>query len=167
MGETTQPDRITLLRAGNYDYQTSGALTQVFEVAVRSVEVNIFSTGTARGSPISVNIEPTLISKISGTSTVVASITGDQIHINPGNRGTSTGSLTYNAGGLLNAPALDIDFRFWFRGQTKNVSLDGSYLKINLDGVRFGAPNIGGQLSMSGPFAPESVPQGVALFSYQ
>lgn len=167
VGETTQPNRITLLRAGNYDYQTSGALTQVFEVAVRSVDVNIFSTGTSKGSPITVNIEPSLISKISGTSTVLATVTGSQIHVNPGSRNTTSASLTYNAGGLLNNPAMDIDFRFWFRGQTKNVSLDGSYIKVNLDGVRFGAPSVGGDLQMSGPFAAESIPQGIAQFSYQ
>lgn len=167
VGETTQPDRITLLRAGNYMYQTSGALTQIFEVSMKSVEVNIFSTASTKGSAVTVNVEPTLISKISGTNTVVASVTGEQIHVNPGSRTTSTGSLAYHAGGELNSPALDIDFRFWFRGQSKSVSLDGSYLKVNLDGVRFGAPSIGGKLTMSGPFSPDSIPQGLTQFSYQ
>ncbi len=167
VGETTQPDRITLLRAGNYTYQTSGALTQVFEVSMKSVEVNIFSTASTKGSAVTVNILPTLISKISGTNTVVASVTGEQIHVNPGIRATATGALSYNAGGQLDAPALDIDFNFWFRGQSKSVSLDGSYLKVNLNGVRFGVPSIGGKLAMSGPFSPESIPQGLTQFSYQ
>jgi hypothetical protein len=167
VGETTQPDRITLLRAGNYVYQTSGALTQVFEVSMKSVEVNIFSTACTKGSAVTVNVEPTLISRISGTNTVVANVTGEQIHVNPGRRATLTGSLAYHAGGELDSPALDIDFRFWFRGQSKSVSLDGSYLKVNLDGVRFGAPSIGGKLTMSGPFSPDSIPQGLTQFSYQ
>jgi hypothetical protein len=167
VGETTQPDRITLLRAGNYEYQTSGALTQVFEVSMNSIEVNIFSTACTKGSQVTVNIAPTLISKISGTDVIVASIAGEQIHVNPGKRTTATGMLAYNAGGELNNPALDIDFHFWFRGQSKSVSLDGSYLKVNLNGVRFGAPSIGGKLSMSGPFSPDSIPQGLTQFSYQ
>ncbi len=167
VGEAIQADRITLLRAGNYEYQTNGALTQVFEVSMDSVDVNIFSTGSTKGAPVTVNVEPTLISKISGTNTIVASVTGEQIHVNPGRRTTSTGSLAYHAGGVLNSPALDIDFRFWFRGQSKSVSLDGSYIKVNLSGVRFGAPSIGGKLIMSGPYSPDSIPQGLTQFSYQ
>ncbi|MBV6498029.1 MAG: hypothetical protein CJBNEKGG_00243 [Prosthecobacter sp.] len=186
VGETTQPDRITLLRAGNYMHQTRGALKHVFEVSIKNIEVNIFSTACTKGSAVTVNIEPTIISCISGTNTIVASVTGEQIHVNPGKRSTSTSSLinhnggdqddgddgdddhlAYHAGGELNSPALDIDFRFWFRGQSKSVSLDGSYLKVNLDGVRFGAPSIGGKLTMSGPFSPDSIPQGLTQFSYQ
>lgn len=187
VGETTQPDRITLLRAGNYMHQTRGALKHVFDVSIKNIEANIFSTACTKGSAVTVNIEPTIISCISGTSTIVASVTGEQIHVNPGKRSTCTSSLTkheggdqdddgddgdddhlaYHAGGQLNSPALDIDFRFWFRGQSKSVSLDGSYLKVNLDGVRFGAPSIGGKLTMSGPFSPDSIPQGLTQFSYQ
>lgn len=173
VGDRLQPDRITLIRAGNFTHSTRSALTNVFEVAVKSIDVRMYSTTgcgdskSGSGAAVTLNMRPSLVVRQAGQSAILAQYQGSDIQIKTQKSNLSSGPFGYRVGGLLGRPAYDIDFSFWFRGQRKQVPMDGNYLRVNLDGIRFGAPKVSGKLNIQGRFNPQSMIRGTASFSYE
>lgn len=175
VGDRLQPDRITLIRAGQFTHSTRSALTNVFEVAVRSIDVCMYSTtnscddskSKSSGAAATLNMRPTMLVRQSGQSALLGQYQGSDISIRTQRGNLSSGPFVYRIGGMLGRPAYDIDFSFWFRGQAKQVPMDGNYLRVNLDGIRFGPPKVGGKLNIQGRFDPSSMVRGTATFSYQ
>lgn len=175
VGDRLQPDRITLIRAGNFTHSTRSALTNIFEVAIKSIDVCMYSTSggcddkssKSGGAAASLTMRPSLLVRPSGSSDAATVYSGNDIHIQTQRSNVASGPFVYRVGGVLGRPAYDIDFSFWFRGQAKQIPTDGNYLRVNLDGIRFGPPKISGKLNITGRFSPETMIRGTASFGYQ